>query len=177
MKGHRSPGALILPLVAGLALAACGGSSKPAATPAPTKAAATPTASATSAKVPIAPQDQAACAALYARLQRVTVAVGSASELIASSVNPKDLSAKIKTEQTQFERSAALMDSAVVPKPLVSANRTLVAALKQYARGFAKAKAPALRGDFQAAVQAMTDQSAVNAIVASAKTIEDSCAP
>jgi transglutaminase/protease-like cytokinesis protein 3 len=164
-------------LLLALVLAACGGSSKPPATPAPTKAAATPTSTATSAKVPIGSQDQAACAALYARLQRVTVALSSASELIASSVDPKDLSAKIKTEQTQFERSAQLMDSAVVPKPLASANRKLVAALERYAHGFEKAEAPAQRGDFQAAVQAMTDQEVVNTIVASAKTIEDTCGP
>jgi hypothetical protein len=69
------------------------------------------------------------------------------------------------------------MDSAVVPKPLASANRKLVAALKRYARGFEKAREPALHGDFQAAVQAMTDKDAVDAIAASAKTIQDSCGP
>jgi hypothetical protein len=164
-------------LLLALALAACGGSSKPAATPAPTAARSTPTPTATSAKVPIDPQDQAACAALYARLQRVTVALSSASELVASATGPKDLSAKIRTERTQFRRAAQLMDSAVVPKPLAAANRRLVAALERYAGGFAKAEAPAAKGDMQAAVQAMTDQDAVNAIAASAQTIQDTCGP
>jgi hypothetical protein len=160
-----------------LALAACGGSSKPATTPAPapTTAAATATPTATSAKVPIDPQDQAACQALYVRLQRVTAALSSASELIASATDPKDLAKKITTEQQQLERSAQLMDAAVVPKPLAEANRQLVAALRQYATGFEKARASVSQGDFQAAAQAMTDKDAVNSIVVSAKTIQDTC--
>src|SRR5690348_5403656 len=95
-----------------LALAACGGAKKadptpstPSATPARTAA---PTA--TSAKVAIDPQDQAACAALYSRLQRVTVALGSASELLTKSLDKKQLAKQIGIEQEQIERSATLMD-------------------------------------------------------------------
>jgi hypothetical protein len=158
-----------VPLALALTLAACGGSAnkdKPsAATPAAT---ASPT---------VAPADQAACAALYARLQRVGVALSSSSELLTRSVDRKDLSAKIATEQEQLERSARLMDSAVVPEPLVADNRKLVNALRRYARDFAGAKAPARRGDFQAAVEAMTDQSAVNDVFAAAKAIEATCRP
>jgi hypothetical protein len=154
-----------------LVLAACGGSAskdKPSA--------ATPAATASAAKT-VAPADQAACAALYARLQRVGVALSSSSELLTQSVDPKDLSKKIATEQEQLERSATLMDSAVVPEPLVADNRRLVKALRRYARDFAGAKAPARKGDFQAAVKAMTDQSAVNGVLAAAKAIEATCHP
>jgi hypothetical protein len=162
-----------------VALTACGGKSRPAATPASTKAAATAgaTPTATSAKVAIDPQDQAACQALYARLQRVTTALSSASELVASATDPKDLVKKIATEKEQFDRSAQLMDAAVVPQPLAQANRRLVAALRQYAQGFAKAEAPAKQGDFQSAAQAMTDKDAVTRIVASAQKIQDTCSP
>ena len=74
-----------------LALVACGGSANtpdPTATPAKTAAAA-PT---------VAPEDQPACDALYARLQRVGNALTASSELITQAANPKELSTKIATE-------------------------------------------------------------------------------
>ncbi len=160
-----------LAVLLALALVACGGSAtkdKPSAAATASPAAAAPT---------VAPEDQAACAALYARLQRVGVALSSSSELITQAADPKDLSKKIATEQQQLERSAQLMDSAVVPDPLVADNRKLVKALHRYARDFAGAKAPARKGDFQAAVEAMTDQSAVNDVLAAAKAIEATCRP
>ena len=104
-------------------------------------------------------------------------AISSSSELLTQSLDPKQLSSKISSEQEQLERSAKLMDSAVVPKPLVADNRKLVKALRRYARDFAGAKAPARKGDFQAAAQAMTDQNAVNEILAAAKAIEATCKP
>jgi hypothetical protein len=156
-----------------LALVACGGS----AAKKPSAAAPAATASPAAAKPTVAPEDQAACAALYARLQRVGVALSSSSELLTQSVDPKDLSKKIATEQQQLERSAQLMDSAVVPGPLVADNRKLVKALRRYAQDFAGAEAPARKGDFQTAVQAMTDQSAVNDVLAAAKAIEQTCRP
>ena len=162
-----------LAVLLALALVACGGSAdKPSATTTPA-ASASPAAAAPT----VAPADQAACAALYARLQRVGVALSSSSELLTQSVDPKDLSTKIATEQEQLERSAKLMDSAVVPEPLVDDNRKLVAALRRYARDFAGAKTPARKGDLQAAVEAMTDQSAVNDVLAAAKAIEATCKP
>jgi hypothetical protein len=152
-----------------LALVACGGSAtKPDATATRTPVASAPT---------VAPADQAACAALYARLQRVGVALSSSSELLTQSLDKKELSGKIATEQHQLERSAKLMDAAVVPGPLVADNRKLVNALRRYARDFAAARAPASKGDFQAAAQAMTDQSAVNDVLAAAKAIEATCRP
>ena len=155
-----------------LALVACGGSAakddKPSAATAAATAPAAPT---------VAPGDQAACAALYTRLQRVGVALSSSSELLTQSTDPKDLSKKIATEQEQLERSAQLMDSAVVPEPLVADNRKLVKALRRYAHDFAGAKAPARKGDFEAAVAAMTDKSAVDDVVAAAKAIEQTCRP
>jgi hypothetical protein len=155
-----------LAVLLALALVACGGSAdKPSATTTPAA-----TASPAAAAPTVAPADRAACAALYARLQRVGVALSSSSELLTRSVDPKDLSKKIATEQEQLERSAKLMDSAVVPEPLV-------AALRRYARDFAGAKTPARKGDFQAAVEAMTDQSAVNDVLAAAKAIEATCKP
>jgi hypothetical protein len=155
-----------------LTLVACGGSAdKPSPTTTPA-ATALPTAAPT-----VAPGDQAACAALYARLQRVGVALSSSSELITRSVDEKDLSSRIATEQLQLERSARLMDAAVVPDPLVADTRKLVKALRRYARDFAGAKAPARKGDFQAAVESMTDQSAVNNVLAAAKAIEATCSP
>jgi hypothetical protein len=162
-----------LAVLLALALVACGGSAskdKPtAATPAAT---ASPAAAAT-----VAPEDQAACAALYTRLQRVGVALSSSSELITQASDQKDLSKMIATEQQQLERSARLMDSAVVPEPLVADNRKLVNALRRYARDFAGAKTPARKGDFQAAADAMTDQSAVNDVLNAAKAIEATCRP
>jgi hypothetical protein len=161
-----------LAVLLALALVACGGSSKPdeTATPAATR---TPVAAAPT----VAPGDQAACEALYARLQRVGTALSSSAELLTQSLNSKQLSAKIATEQEQLERSAKLMDSAVVPAPLAADNRKLVNALRRYARDFASAKAPARKGDYQAAAQAMTDQEAVNDVLAAAKAIEATCHP
>src|SRR5690349_21517957 len=98
-------------LLLALSLAACGGAKKADPTPTATATAAkTATPTATSAKVAIDPQDQAACAALYARLQRVSVAVSSASELLTQVLDKKQLTKQIGTEQEQIERSATLMD-------------------------------------------------------------------
>jgi hypothetical protein len=154
-----------------LALSACGGAEKPRSTPAPratATAAATPT-------VAIAVSDQAACASLYARLQRVTLAITSGSELIARSANPAQLNRRIATQRRQLERSADLMDNAVVPAPLVASNRSLVKALRRFAGDFRRAQAPARRGDFAGAAQAMSDQPTVGRIAAAAKTIQGAC--
>jgi hypothetical protein len=154
-------------------LGGCGGGAKPAPparTPAPT-----PKPAATATPIAIAPSDQAACASLYARLQRVTLALSSSSELIAQSVNTRDLGTRISTERQQLVRSARLMDDAVVPAPLTTANKRLVTALRTFAGDFARAQAPAKRGDFPAAVQAMTDKPAVQRIIAAATTIQKAC--
>jgi hypothetical protein len=163
-----------LAVLLALALVACGGSADKAKDKPQAKT--TPAATASAAPT-VAPEDQAACSALYARLQRVGVALSSSSELLTQSLNPKELSSKIATEQEQLERSAQLMDSAVVPAPLADDNRKLVKALRRYAHDFAGAKAPARQGDFQAAAQAMTDQEAVNDVLAAAKAIEATCKP
>ena len=155
-----------------LVVAGCGDTSSPPPKPTPT---ATPTA--THARIAIAPQDARACAVLYARLQRVTVALSSGSALLAQSENEGDLSARIATEQAQLERSARLMAAGVVPAPLAATNRSLVAALRAFARDFARAKAPAKRGDLQAAVAAMTDQAVVDRVLTAAQKIEDACRP
>jgi hypothetical protein len=67
------------------------------------------------------------------------------------------------------------MAAGPVPAPLADANRKLVAALRAFTDDFARAKAPAARGDFQAATDAMTDQAVVQRIVDASKTIEDAC--
>jgi hypothetical protein len=155
-----------------VAVAACGGSDKPPARTATPSPSAQPAPTAT---VAIAPADQAACTALFARLQRVSVALGSSSSLLAQSSDKQDLAGRIATEQTQLRRSATLMDSAVVPAPLQAANRRLVAALRRFSRDFGRARAPARRGDFQAATSAMTDRVAVTRILAAARTIQAAC--
>jgi hypothetical protein len=152
-------------------LAGCGGSS-PAAKDTPT---ATATATATASAKPLSTEDAQLCAILFARLQRVTVALTSSSELIAQSANQADLASRIETERQQLERSARLMAAGTVPPALASANRDLVAALRDFAADFARAEAPARRGDFQAAVAAMTDKPVVNRILAAAQQIENRC--
>jgi hypothetical protein len=157
-------------LVSALLLAACGGAEKPH----PTATATAPAVKATPT-VAIASADQPACAALYARLQRVTLALSSGSELITQAADKTDLSRRIATQQRQLERSADLMDGAVVPAPLAASNRTLVKALRTFARDFSHARKPASRGDFGAAVQAMSDQATVSRIIAAATRIQDAC--
>ena len=154
-------------------LSGCGSAAKPAPparTPAPA-----PSPAATATPIAIAAADQPACTGLYARLQRVTLALSSSSELIAQSVDKHDLSTRIATEHQQLERSAKLMDAGVVPAPLAPANRRLVKALHAFARDFGRAEAPAKGGDFPGAVHAMTDQAVVTRIVAAATTIEQAC--
>jgi hypothetical protein len=68
------------------------------------------------------------------------------------------------------------MASASVPDTLAATNRQLVAALQAMAADFARAEAPAARGDFAAASQAMTDQTAVQRIVDASQKIESACA-
>lgn len=169
-------GLLVLVMLAG-----CGGSAAPRPTATPQAAAptATPSASGTPTATPvaIAPGEQPACDLLFARLNRATLAISSSSELIAHAQNPKELSQRIKTQQQQLERSAQLLDAAVVPKALEDANRSLVAALKTFAGDFGKAYEPAAQGDFQGAVEAMTDRATIAKVLAASQVIEATCRP
>ncbi len=170
---RRAPIAL-----AALAAASCGGSraNTPAPSPRATVAAtASPRPSAT--PIPLTAADQQLCPALYARLQRVTLALSSSSELIAQSENKADLTRRIATEQQQLARSAQLMAAATVPPPLSAVDDRLVRALRTFSRDFGRARSPAAKGDFPTAVAAMTDQPAVNRILAAATAIQRACQP
>jgi hypothetical protein len=179
----RRAAVIALALVAG----GCGGATQRAgdtATPTARPGAATASpgaATATPASPAAAPQisaaDRPACAVLYARLQRVTVALTSGSELLAQSENEHDLGERIATQRQQLERSARLLDAGVVPKSLAPTNRQLVAALRDFARDFQRAEAPAKRGNLQGAVAAMTDQAVVDRVLAATQTIETACGP
>ena len=131
--------------------------------------------SARAGAVSVAPADRPACLALFTHLQQVTGALSASSELIAHAVDKQQLSERISNEQAQLKQSADLMAAGPVPAPLADANRQLVAALRAFTDDFARAKAPAARGDFQAATDAMTDQPVVQRIVDASKTIEDAC--
>lgn len=119
---------------------------------------------------------KASCADLYTRLQRVTATLSSTSELLTNSLGSQQLSDRIAFEEDQLRNSAELMASATVPDKLAATNRQLVAALQTMTADFARAKAPAARGDFAAASQAMTDQAAVQRIVDASQKIEAACA-
>jgi hypothetical protein len=118
---------------------------------------------------------QASCAELYARLQQVTAAVTASSELIANSLGTQQLSERIAVEEVQLRSSAQLMASAPVPAALAATNDRLVTALQAMTADFARAAAPAARGDFQAAAAAMTDPAAVQRIVDASTAIEAAC--
>jgi hypothetical protein len=166
--------------LAALALAGCGGADKPAArrTPEPrATVAATAAAQPTATPIPLSAADQQLCAVLYERLRRVTLALSSSSALIAQSENKTELSSRIATEEQQLARSAQLMAAATVPAPLSAVNARMVRALRRFSRDFHRAKAPAARGDFPAAVAAMTDKPAVDRILAAATTIQRACQP
>jgi hypothetical protein len=153
-----------------LALAGCGGSHRAARstrTPAP----------AAPARSVLPAADRQLCPLIYARLQRVTLALSSSSELIAQSENPRDLTRRITTEQQQLERSARLMAAGAVPAALRAPNGRMVRALRAFARDFGRARAPAARGDFSAAVAAMTDKPVVGRIVAAASALQRACQP
>ena len=120
-------------------------------------------------------QERSACNLLFARLQRVTIALQTSSDLIAHSLNKTQLSRRIAIEQVQLQRSATLMTGGPVPEALVPADRALVAALHAFARDFGRAKAPAAAGDFRAATAAMTDRPVVQRILQASTTIERAC--
>jgi len=124
---------------------------------------------------PVTVEDRAACALLFARLQRVALALRTSSELVAHSRNQRQLSHRIAIEQAQLERSARLMTGGPIPAPLLAADRQLVAALRAFSRDFARAKAPAAHGDFQSASAAMTDPPVVQRILRASRTIEAAC--
>src|SRR4051794_2806071 len=117
----RTPIATAAALAVAGALTACGGGSGDGG------AKPSPTASATPAPaVTVAAGDRAACTLLYARLQRVTAAISTSSELIAHSVDKRQLSRRIAVEQVQLERSARLLTGGPVPAPLAATTRDLV---------------------------------------------------
>jgi hypothetical protein len=164
----RRPIAAVVALLLAGAPVGCGGEKKPSSppareTPAPTD------------EIAIAPADRPACALLFARLQRVTAALQTSSELIAHSRNQRQLSRRIAIQQVQLERSARLMAGGPIPAPLAAADRRLVKSLRAFSRDFAHARAPAARGDFHAAAEAMTDPPVVQRILRASKTIEDAC--
>jgi hypothetical protein len=168
--------------LAALALAGCGGGASPAATRTPSPSpratvAATASATPSATPIPLTPTDQQLCPALYARLQRVSIALSSSSELIAQSESKADLASRIGTEREQLARSAQLMAGAGVPPPLSAVNDRLVRALRRFSRDFGRARAPAAKGDFAAAVKAMTDKPAVERIVAAATALQRACQP
>ena len=127
------------------------------------------------APITIAAEDRAACTLLYARLGRVSSALRTSSELIAHSLNKQQLGYWIGVEEVQLRRSAQLMADGPVPAPLAAADRQLVSALRAFSRDFARARAPARRGDFQAASRAMSDPATVRRILGASKTIENAC--
>jgi hypothetical protein len=164
-----------LVVAAALVAAGCGGGGPPSAemsTPSPS-----PRAPASATPIPLTAADRQLCAPLYARLQRVTIALSASSELIAQSTDKQDLARRIATERQQLARSARLMAAATVPPPLSAVNDRLVRALRAFSRDFRRARAPAAKGDFAAAVTAMTDKAAVNRILAAATTIQRACRP
>ena len=119
---------------------------------------------------------KASCTELYTRLQRVTAALSDTSELLTNSLGSEQLSERIAFEEEQLRQSAQLMATAPVPDKLAATNRQLVAALQAMTGDFARAKAPAARGDFEAASQAMSDQQAVQHVVDASQKIEAACA-
>lgn len=135
----------------------------------------TATSDPSTAKIRIAASDKAACSALYARLQQVTNALDEVSQLIANSVDPRQLSARIAADHQLLDDSARLMAAPPVPAALAATDRQLVTALRAFAADFARAAQPAARGDFQTAVDAMTDKPAVQRIIDASKTIENAC--
>jgi len=106
----------------------------------------------------------------------VTAALNASSELIANSLGTQQLSEGIAVEEDQLRQSARLMASAPVPAELAATNDRIVTALRAMTADFARAKAPAARGDFQAAAEAMTDRAAVARIVDASSAIEAACA-
>jgi len=166
----------LLVLLLGSTVAACGG--KTAANAAgPTNTASSPaTTTAGSSTIPLSPSDAPACALLVARVQRLTTALGTASELIAHSVNKQQLSQRIAIEKVQLRRSARLMAGGPIPAPLQGADRRLVLGLGAFADDFARAEKPALHGNFAAAVKAMGDRPVISVILGATKTIESACA-
>jgi hypothetical protein len=121
------------------------------------------------------PAKPATCAQLYARLQQVTVGISASSELIANSVDPQQLSQRIAAEEKELSQSADFMSAMQAPAALAPADRQLVAALRAFSADFARAKGPAARGDFQAAVTAMGDNTTVQKIIAASAAIEKAC--
>lgn len=173
--------AFLVILSAGIATA-CGGSKAPttaAGTATSGNSATTGSDSATtgtgSSTDAVAPADAGACALLVARIQRVTTALSTASELIAHSVNKQQLSQRIAIEKVQLQRSAQLMTGGPIPPSLQAPDRQLVLGLNAFADDFARAEKPALRGDFRGAVQAMGDTTTVQGILAATKTIVNAC--
>jgi hypothetical protein len=166
--------------LAALALAGCGGGGDPRPAPTRTPAPRTtiaPAAKPTQTPIPLTATDQQLCPALYARLQRVTLALSSSSELISQSESKADLASRIATEQQQLARSARLLAAGAVPPPLLAVNDRLVRALRRFSRDFGRARAPAAKGHFAVAVKAMADKRAVTRILAAATALQRACQP
>ena len=106
----------------------------------------------------------------------MSATVSATTELLTNSLGSQQLSQGIAIEEEQLRQSAQLMASAPVPDTLTATNRQLVAALQTMAADFARAKGPAARGDFAAASQAMTGQTAVQQVVDASQKIESACA-
>lgn len=138
-------------------------------------AARTPPAAQHPGKITVLASDKRACRALYARLQQVTVALDEISQLIAQSLDPRQLSARITADQQVLEQSAQLMAAPPIPDALAATDTQLVRALHVYAADFTRAAQPAARGDFRTAVDAMTDERAVRQILSASRTIENAC--
>lgn len=168
--------AAVAAVAASLALVSgCGSGGHASSSPSTSTPTATPRTTSTTAGVKVSPSEHPACALLFARLQRVTVALQTSAELIAHSTNKQQLSNRIAIERVQLGRSARLMTGGPIPASLRASDRELVGALRGFSRAFARAGAPAARGDFRTATAAMSDAPDVQQILATSKTIEDAC--
>lgn len=133
------------------------------------------TAPAASSSIAIPPSDRQACADLFARLQVATSAVSASSELLTNSQNQQQLATQIQVEAQQLSRAGDVLSQSSGPAALNTVTEDLVGALRAFSADFQRAQTPASKGDFQGAVEAMTDRAIVNRIVADASTIEASC--
>ena len=164
MRGRRLLLAAALALAAAAA-AGCGSTDQGGVSTAPT----------TTKVVTVSAAERPACALLFAHLQRVTLAIRASSELVAHSLNKKQLTRRIAIEEVQLRRSARLVESGPIPAALAPADRELASALRAFARDFAGAGTQADRGDFQAASAAMKDGAVVRRIVRASRAIENTC--
>jgi hypothetical protein len=130
--------------------------------------------------VPAAPtltseSDLAACNELETNIRIVSSLISGSVEMMTQSLHPKQLAKRTGDTQKNLLLSASVLSLIAAPRPLVQAQKQLVAGLQRFAADFGRAKQSVSRNDIAKAAQQLVDRPALAKVTAATHEIDRAC--